>query len=136
MDKSRGRLAKSLYTLKENSPAKGAKGGKEGKKEDIGGNGAKRTKVREGRKRFMAARINFFFEEEWTGRIYRPVFWEEQRERTLPSQLDITVWEKVGVRGEAQRLKFNVVAVPRYRSLLRLLSGLNCSVVIENRSKR
>lgn len=76
MDKSRGRLAKSLYTLKENSPAKGAKGGKEGKKEDIGGNGAKRTKVREGRKRFMAARINFFFEEEWTGRIYRPVFWE------------------------------------------------------------
>lgn len=85
MDKSRGRLAKSLYTLKENSPAKGAKGGKEGKKEDIGGNGAKRTKVREGRKRFMAARINFFFEEEWTGRIYRPVFWEEQRENPLPS---------------------------------------------------
>lgn len=130
-----------MYTLKENSPAKGAKGGKEGKKEDIGGNGAKRTKVREGRKRFMAARINFFFEEEWTGRIYRPVFWEEQRENPLPpSQLDITVWEKVGgrgaVRGEAQRLKFNVVAVPRYRSLLRLLSGLNCSVVIENRSKR
>ena len=25
-DKSRGRLAKSLYTLKENSPAKGGKG--------------------------------------------------------------------------------------------------------------
>lgn len=41
MDKSRGRLAKSLYTLKENSPARGGKGGKEGKKEDIGGNGAK-----------------------------------------------------------------------------------------------
>lgn len=81
VDKSRGRLAKSLYTLKENSPAKG---GKEGKKEDIGGNGAKRAKVREGRKRFMAARINFFFEEEWTGRIYRPVFWEEQRDHPFP----------------------------------------------------
>lgn len=100
MDKSRGRLAKSLYTLKENSPAKGAKGGKEGKKEDIGGNGAKRTKVREGRKRFMAARINFFFEEEWTGRIYRPVFWEEQRENPPPPPLSVRYNSLGKSRGE------------------------------------
>lgn len=54
----------------------------------------------------------------------------------LSSQLDI-VWEKVGegLREKERRLKFNVVAVPRYRSLLRLLP-LNWSVVIENGSER